>query len=136
MYTIKQVATIEGLSTYTVRFYHEEGLLPHVQRDKNNNRIFSEEDLRWLHFIKCLRNMGMPLAQVKIYIDLCVIGDESVPERLELLLETRQLALAELKKIQDEMKTLDWKIDIYQDVVKNHTEDRWNPLQTQLVPNE
>lgn len=133
MYTIKEVAEIEELSTYTVRYYHDEGLLPHVTRDKNNNRLFSEEDLRWLHFIKCLRNMRMPLAQIKKYIDLCLVGDESVPERLALLIETRVLAMEELAKLQKEMATLDWKIDIYQEALKTNKKDLWNPFQDQEI---
>lgn len=45
MYTIKQVAEKSGVSEHTIRFYAKEGLFPFLKRDKNNVRLFSEEDL-------------------------------------------------------------------------------------------
>lgn len=114
MYTIKEAAEKEGLSTYTLRFYHEKGLLPNVQRDENNNRIFSEENLRFIHFVKCLRNSGMPVKQIKHYMELIIEGDKTVAERLALLIETKAAVLDKQKKIAEELQTLEHKINDYQ----------------------
>ncbi|WP_445506205.1 MerR family transcriptional regulator [Niallia sp. 03190] len=50
-YLIKEVAAKVGLPTHTIRYYEQEGLLPFVKRDENGNRIFDEEDVKWLEFI-------------------------------------------------------------------------------------
>lgn len=114
MYTIKEAAEKEGLSTYALRFYHDKGLLPAVQRDANNNRVFTEKDLISIHFVKCLRNSGMPLKQIKHYMTLVVDGDKTIAERLELLKETREFVLDQQKKIAEELKTLERKITNYE----------------------
>lgn len=44
-YTVQEVAKKMGLTTYTVRYYHDHGLLPYVKRDENNNRVFDDVDL-------------------------------------------------------------------------------------------
>ncbi len=54
-FTIGQVAQIKTISTYTLRYYDDQGLLPKVFRDKNGNRIFTNEELKWLDMIKCLK---------------------------------------------------------------------------------
>ena len=58
-FTIGQVANLKKISTYTLRYYDEKGLLPKVMRDQNGTRHFTREDLQWLDMIKCLKNTGM-----------------------------------------------------------------------------
>lgn len=113
MYTIKEAAEKEGLSTYALRFYHDKGLLPAVKRDENNNRVFTEKDLRAVHFVKCLRNSGMPLKQIKHYMELVLAGDHTIAERLELLVATKELVLEQQEKIAEELQTLERKITNY-----------------------
>lgn len=72
--TIGQVAQIKTISTYTLRYYDDKGLLPKVFRDKNGNRLFTEEDLQWLDMIKCLKNTGMPLDKIKSFADASYQG--------------------------------------------------------------
>ena len=41
-YTVKEVAAIMGLSTYTIRYYDNIGLIPEVDRSEGNIRLFSD----------------------------------------------------------------------------------------------
>ncbi len=41
-YTIGQVAAMFNLSTYTLRYYDKEGLIPNLKKDAAGNRAFSE----------------------------------------------------------------------------------------------
>lgn len=84
-FTIGQVAQIKTISTYTLRYYDDQGLLPKVFRDKNGNRLFTEEDLQWLDMIKCLKNTGMPLEQIKRFVDATYQGSPTLQARLSLL---------------------------------------------------
>jgi DNA-binding transcriptional MerR regulator len=45
MYTIKEVSEKTGLTYHTIRYYTDEGLIPEVVRDKNNNRLFNERSI-------------------------------------------------------------------------------------------
>ena len=46
-YSISQVAKMMGVTPSTLRYYDQEGLLPHIKR-VNGMRVFEDEDFRWL----------------------------------------------------------------------------------------
>ncbi|WP_260355925.1 MerR family transcriptional regulator [Leuconostoc suionicum] len=54
-------------------------------RDKNGTRHFTEEDLQWLDMIRCLKNTGMHLDQIKNFVDSTYKGQGTLDQRLELL---------------------------------------------------
>jgi DNA-binding transcriptional MerR regulator len=87
-----------GFSLDTLRYYERIGLLDQVNRDRSGHRRFDEDDLEWLAVLRCLRDTGMPIAQMRRYADLVRAGAETIPERVALLAEhdervERQLAL-------------------------------------------
>ena len=45
MYTMMQVCKEADLTYQTLKFYCNEGLIPNVQRDKNNRRIFERDEV-------------------------------------------------------------------------------------------
>jgi len=53
-----------------LRFYEKIGLLPRVRRDKNGIRDYSEEDCRWIEFIKCMRSAGIEIEALVMYVKL------------------------------------------------------------------
>ena len=59
MYTMMQVCKETHLTYQALKFYCNEGLVPHVKRDKNNRRVFDEKDLKWIQDLVCLKNCGM-----------------------------------------------------------------------------
>ncbi len=61
---IGEVAKELGITTRTIRFYEEEGLLEPVRTSKGT-RLYSEEHIRRLRVIKELRDMGIPLERIK-----------------------------------------------------------------------
>lgn len=62
---INEVEHIVGLSKKTIRFYEENGLLS-PKRDKNNDyRIYEEKDIHKLKVIKFLRELDVPIREIK-----------------------------------------------------------------------
>lgn len=56
MYTMQECCKKTGLSYDTLKFYCNEGLVPNVKRDKNNNyRIFNDNDIDWIKSLVCLK---------------------------------------------------------------------------------
>lgn len=49
--TIKEFSKCTGLSTYTLRYYEEKGLI-RVKRDQHNQRMYEEQDIAWMLFVK------------------------------------------------------------------------------------
>lgn len=119
MYTIKDVAKKMDVSEHTIRFWAKSDFFPFVKRDENNVRIFSEDDLQWVKIVKCLRACGTENKSIKKYIDLCVIGEETIPERYEIIKETKIKALQKLDELKRQLELLDYKENLYQDLIKN-----------------
>ncbi|MBC8080241.1 MAG: MerR family transcriptional regulator [Gorillibacterium sp.] len=84
-YAIKEAAEQVGLTAHTLRYYEQEGLLPSLKRDQHKNRIFDQQDIEWLQFIRCLRDTGMPVAEMKHFAQLTLQGDHTMRDRLQIL---------------------------------------------------
>lgn len=128
MYTIKEVAKKMEVSEHTLRFWAKSDFFPFVQRDKNNIRMFSEEDLAWVKIVKCLRSVGTDNKSIKKYIDLCLLGDSTIEERCQIIYETREKALKQQQEINKQIDLLNYKVEFYQNLIKNKNGDPWNPL--------
>ncbi len=122
MYSMKETCEKVGMSYQTLKFYCNEGLIPNVQRDKNNYRIFDDDNINWIKSLSCLKKCGMSIDEMKAYLDLCLQGQFSIPER-KIMLDVKKKEL-ELKKkeIEDSMAFIDWKQNFYDDVLNGKTE--------------
>ncbi len=58
---ISQAATATGLTSKTIRFYEQQGVIPPAARAANGYRIYSEQQLESLRFIKRARDLGFSL---------------------------------------------------------------------------
>ncbi|GGG08020.1 hypothetical protein GCM10010916_26120 [Paenibacillus abyssi] len=69
--TISEVSTKFDLSQDTLRYYERIGLIPPVNRNKNGIREYTEEDCKWVDFIKCMRqSAGLPVEVLIEYVGL------------------------------------------------------------------
>lgn len=112
-YTIKQVAEKMNLTAYTLRYYDKEGLLPFVVRDSSGNRLFTENDIEWLGLICCLKNTGMPIRQIKKFIQGALEGDHTLESRIEMLLAHRNDVLRQMEELNKNLEKINWKINYY-----------------------
>ncbi len=128
MYTIKEVADKMEVSEHTLRFWAKSGFFPFLQRDNNNIRRFSENDLDWVRIVKCLRSVGTQNKDIKRYIDLCIVGDSTIKERYQIILDTKTKALEQMEELKKQLELLDYKENFYKNLIKNHLEDEWNPM--------
>lgn len=112
--TIGEFSGITGISAYTLRYYEKKGLL-RVSRDSVGRRNYSEDDIEWVKFIQRLKDTGMLLRDIKHYSDLRYQGDDTMAERMELLVQHRKSVLEEKRKWEEYLRNLDEKISIYQE---------------------
>jgi len=127
MYTVKEAALITGLTEHAVRFYTDKGLVPSVQRNEHNIRLFDEESINWLHGVKCLKQSGMPIEAIKTYVDLCLEGDTTIPQRYKLIMEHKDAALAKLEEARRHVAHLEEKTALYQAILEHRSPDTTNP---------
>ncbi|MSD84273.1 MerR family transcriptional regulator [Lactobacillus curvatus] len=111
-YKIGEFAKLVGLSTYTLRYYEDQGLIM-PQRDAAGVRFYTIEDVKWVGFILHLKGTGMRITELKRYVQLRAQGDATIEARKALLEKTKAQAEAELAELQANLQVLTHKIDWY-----------------------
>jgi DNA-binding transcriptional MerR regulator len=111
--TIGQVAATSGVSTYTLRYYEQAGLLRAVGRSGAGHRLYSPADLDWLQFVMRLKATGMPIAGMQAFAALRAQGDASVGARREMLVAHRDAVLTRIAELQANLAAISDKIDHY-----------------------
>ena len=115
--TISEVSKKFDLSQDTLRYYERIGLIPRVNRNKNGIRDYTEEDCRWVEFIKCMRSAGLPIEVLIEYVGLFQQGDETIEARKELLIEQRKQLITTIEDMKKTLERLDYKIARYEQAV-------------------
>ncbi len=67
-----------------------------------------------MRFLLHLKNTGMSMVQLQQYVLLRSQGDNTIAERLELLMQTRENFLQQQARLQHHLQILNNKIDWYQ----------------------
>lgn len=114
VYTVGEMAKLLGVPASTLRYYDKEGLLPFVERSPGGIRMFQEKDYEWLQIIECLKKTGMPLKDIRTYIDMAMRGDETIEQRLKMIEKQRQAVRAQMAELQKTLDTLDFKCWYYE----------------------
>lgn len=129
LYSMKEVCQRTGMNYETLKFYCNQGLVPNVKRDGGNRRVFDERDLAWLEGLGCLRRCGLSIREMQHYVQLCLQGEASIPERKIILAERRQALVEEMARLQSAVEYLDRKQEFYDEVLAGRM-----PYASNLLP--
>jgi len=123
-YTTNEAAKKLKITKDALLYYEKEGLLPLIKRDERNRRIYSEADVEWIFFIRCLRDTDMPICKIKEYI--CLLKDKggtSIQERKEILLKHEIYVKEKIMTFQRFMALVEKKISYYDELLQSATPD-------------
>lgn len=115
--TPAQMAEKTGVNIDTLRYYEREGLINTVSRSSSGHRRYSSDDILWVEVLRCLRDTGMSIEQLRQYCDLGVQGDHTQPERMNLLIQHKQGVINQIQSLQDSIELIDHKIDFYKSAI-------------------
>ncbi|MFC0528878.1 MerR family transcriptional regulator [Phytohabitans kaempferiae] len=111
--TVSEAAEQVGLTTYTLRWYEQEGLVEPVGRDSAGRRRYTQQDVDWLLLLTRLRRTGMPVRDMREYAELAREGDRTLGDRRRLFEAHRDRVLARIAELEDDLKVLNYKIEVY-----------------------
>lgn len=114
---IAEVSEKFDISHDTLRYYERIGLIQSVNRNKSGIRDYTEDDCRWIEFIKCMRSAGLPIEVLIEYVGLFQQGDATIKARKELLSEQRNQLMARMEDMQKTLERLNYKISVYEQAV-------------------
>ena len=112
-----QVCRQLDMTYQTLKYYCNEGLVPHVKRDNNNRRIFDEKDVKWIKDLTCLKKCGMSIQEMKEYLELCLQGESTILRRKQMLTEKRKALKSSIQELEDSVAYIDWKQNFYDEVL-------------------
>jgi len=128
---MKEVCSQVGITYETLRFYCNEGLVPHVKRDKNNYREFDQKNINWLKSLQCLKKCGMGIKEMKQYLNLCLGGVSTIPERKRLLNLQKEFLLGKICEINESIDYIDRKQETFDGILAGEI-----PYASNLIPVE
>lgn len=122
-YSISEVAKELNLTVYTLRYYDKEGLMPFVERTSSGTRMFKESDIDALKVIECLKSTGMPIKEIKNFIDWCADGDSTLQQRYDMFMERKASVEAQMEELKRTMELINHKCSYYKIALDAGTED-------------
>ena len=115
--TIAEVSRKYGLSPDTLRYYERIGLLPKVGRTPGGKRDYTEENCKWVEFIRCMRAAGVQIEALCAYVALFARGDGTAEERKQILIEQRDRLAKRIGQLKESLALLNRKIEDYEQVI-------------------
>ena len=125
---ISEVSNVYELSQDTLRYYERIGLIPPVHRNSSGIREFTEDDCKWVEFIKCMRAAGLPIDVLSEYVKMYMEGDATLSKRKALVVDQRKLLLERMAEMQVTLDRLDKKIERYDRLVIGKEKQLRSPI--------
>lgn len=114
---IREVSDETGLSLDTLRWYEREGLLPLVDRTPDGRRSYSPAALRFVRLVQALRRTGMPVAEVRAFVQVGGGEARTHPVRMAILERQADAVEERIRELHDDLSTVRAKIASYQDLI-------------------
>jgi len=112
-YSPAEVTAKTGFSIDTLRYYERIGLLHEVGRTAGGRRAFTDEDIRFLGLLRCLRDTDMPIAAMLRFVELLRGGEETREERVEVLREHEQRVVEQIDRLRGHHEHIRMKIESF-----------------------
>lgn len=137
-YTVGEMAKKLNIAASTLRYYDKEGLMPFVERSGGGGgiRMFKDSDFEWLSIIECLKKTGMPIKEIKKFVDWCMEGDSTIDKRLSLIKHQQAIVMEQLTQMQETLNMLNYKEWYYTTAKQAGTCAIHDSLKDEDVPEE
>lgn len=117
MYSMKETCEKLDINYETLKYYCNEGLVPNVKRDEHNYRIFDDNNINWLKSLMCLKKCGMSIQNIKSYLNLCLQGKSSIPERKLILEKQKEKLQNKIAELNESINFINNKQQLYDDML-------------------
>lgn len=109
---IKQLSEKSAIHAETIRYYEKIGLMPSPKRGTNGYRLYANDSLEWLKFIKKCRTLGFTLDDIQKLLAL-----QHTPEKHQ---DADELVLCHLQRIENQEKELQQMKVFLQNLILHH----------------
>jgi DNA-binding transcriptional MerR regulator len=136
LYTIGEIAKKIDVPTSTLRYYDKEGLLPFIERSTGGIRVFKERDLAALELINCLKKTGMPIKEIKQFMNFTLEGDSTIDKRLEIISSQKEFVMKQMEELESMLDMLKYKEFYYHTAKEKGSCEYVNNMPLRDIPKE
>lgn len=97
--------------------------MPFVERTPSGTRLFKDSDLETLKIVECLKSTGMPIKDIKNFIDWCSEGDSTLQQRYDMFMERKDAVEAKMEELKKTMELIKHKCWYYKTSLDAGAED-------------
>jgi len=101
--TIGTLSKLTGVNIETIRYYEKEGILPKPRRSSGGHRLYKDEDIKRLFFVRRSRELGFSIREINSLLSLVQVGKYTCAKVHDLTVEhAREIEqkIADLKKME------------------------------------
>ena len=98
MYPMQKASRLSQIPSSTIRYYEKINLIPAIKRNKQGNRIFNNKDIEILNLIRCFRNLGMSIEDIRTSILNINLEYENI--------NTKEILFQHKKKLEEQIGIL------------------------------
>ena len=98
MYTIQQASLLVEIPASSIRYYEKIDLILPIKRNTQDHRIFDDQDIELLKLIKCFRNLGMSIEDIRENISTLNLEHENI--------NTQAILFQHKKKLEEQIDIL------------------------------
>lgn len=109
--SIGSAAASLGVTTHTLRYYEQAGLIRPVARSASGHRRYTPDDLDRLAFLHCLRSVEMPIRRIREYAELAHGGRSTAEARIDLLRDYQAECRARAQALHGAVNAIDRKME-------------------------
>lgn len=110
MYRIGQLAKLADVTPDTIRFYEKQQMMEHEIRTEGGFRLYSDNDLQRLRFIRYGRQLGFTLEAIRELLSIRVDPEHHTCQESKTIVQKRltevEAMIAELQHMQRSLKRL------------------------------
>ena len=110
-YTIQEITTLFSLSSSTLRYYEQAGLLPKVERNSKKQRIYTQEHICRIQSILCFKRTGLPISKMLKFFSYESNLENNIDNIIQLLSDHEVMLKVKIEEIQKDLLHIHQKIE-------------------------
>ncbi|MFI3236900.1 MAG: MerR family transcriptional regulator [Lachnospiraceae bacterium] len=114
---ISDVAKEFEITTHTIRYYDKLGLLTQIQRGEGGVRCFTQEDIDRLGVIKCLKNTGMTMQDIKEFMDIYSEEQSGIDLKRKRIEKQKEILEAKVQELEEHIDQSNFKLWFFDHMV-------------------
>ena len=131
-----EVSRLAGIPSSALRYHEREGLFPGMERSSGGIRVFSDVEMEMLRIVECLKMSGMPIKDIKQFLDWCQEGNSTLQQRRDMFYERLEAMEEQMQEMQKTMDTVKYKCWYYDTALKAGTEEAPKNMPVDDMPQE